>query len=115
MTETVPPTGGRPKFKLDKEQVKRLAELQCTMKEIAYIVGCSVDTIKRNCRDEMDYGYAAGKIKLRRAMFRNACENHSAPVQIFLAKNLLGMSDNGLVDSDENAPLPWNENTNDID
>ena len=109
MTETVPPTGGRPKFVLDKEQVKRLAELQCTRKEIAYILGCSIDTIKRNAQDSLDYGYAAGKIKLRRAMFRNACENHNAAVQIFLAKNLLGMSDNGLIDGDDNAPLPWIE------
>jgi hypothetical protein len=111
MTETVPEKdkGGRPKFKLDKEQVKRLAELQCTLKEIAFVLGCSVDTIKRNARNELDHGYAAGKIKLRRAMFRNACENMSAPVQIFLAKNLLGMSDSGLVDSDDTAPLPWNE------
>ena len=42
-------------------------------------------------------------------MFRNACDNHNAAVQIFLAKNLLGMSDNGLIDSDDNAPLPWVE------
>tara|TARA_R110000737_G_scaffold350326_1_gene388956 strand:- start:303 stop:644 length:342 start_codon:yes stop_codon:yes gene_type:complete len=109
MTETVPPTGGRPKIDLDQEQVKRLAELQCTRKEIAYILGCSIDTIKRNAQDSLDYGYAAGKIKLRRAMFRNACENHNAAVQIFLAKNLLGMSDNGLIDGDDNAPLPWIE------
>tara|TARA_R100000951_G_C2600755_1_gene168103 strand:+ start:86 stop:442 length:357 start_codon:yes stop_codon:yes gene_type:complete len=111
-TETVPAQnkGGRPKHKLDKEQIRKLAELQCTIREIAYIFGCSTDTIKRNAQDALDYGYANGKIKLRRAMFRNACENHSAPVQIFLAKNLLGMSDNGLVDSEANAPLPWNEN-----
>lgn len=115
MTETVPPKGGRPKVKLDKEQVKKLAELQCTLKEIAYIQGCSIDTIKRNAQDALDYGYASGKIKLRRAMFRNACENHNAAVQIFLAKNLLGMSDNGLIDGEENAPLPWNENTDATD
>ena len=115
--ETVPTKnkGGRPKIKVDKEQVKKLAELQCTLKEIAYIFGCSTDTITRNCRDELDYGYASGKIKLRSAMFRNACENQNAAVQIFLAKNLLGMSDNGLIDSEDNAPLPWVENTNDID
>ena len=115
--ETVPTKnkGGRPKIKVDKEQVKKLAELQCTLKEIASIFGCSTDTITRNCRDELDYGYASGKIKLRRAMFRNACENQNAAVQIFLAKNLLGMSDNGLIDSEDNAPLPWVENTNDID
>ena len=115
MTETVPEKnkGGRPKFNLDKEQVKRLAELQCTIKEIAYIFGCSTDTIKRNAKAELDEGYASGKIKLRRAMFRNACENMNAPVQIFLAKNLLGMSDNGLIDSEDNAPLPWVENAAD--
>lgn len=109
MTETVPPKGGRPKIQLDKEQIKKLAELQCTLKEIAYIMGCSIDTVKRNAQDSLDYGYASGKIKLRRAMFRNACDNHNAAVQIFLAKNLLGMSDNGLIDSDDNAPLPWVE------
>ena len=116
MKETVPQNkGGRPKIKLDKEQVKKLAELQCTLKEIAYIFGCSTDTITRHCRDELDFGYASGKIKLRRAMFRNACENQNAAVQIFLAKNMLGMSDAGLIDSDEVAPLPWVENNSDID
>ena len=114
MTETVPQNkGGRPKIQLDKEQIKKLAELQCTIKEIAYIMNCSHDTIKRNAQDSLDYGYASGKIKLRRAMFRNACENQNAAVQIFLAKNLLGMSDNGLIDSDDNAPLPWVEDATD--
>jgi len=115
--ETVPTKnkGGRPKIELDKEQVKKLAELQCTIKEISYIMNCSTDTIKRNAQDALDYGYAGGKIKLRRAMFRNACDNHNAAVQIFLAKNLLGMSDNGLIDGEENAPLPWNENTDATD
>jgi hypothetical protein len=31
-----------------------------------------------------------------------------ASVQIFLAKNFLGMSDNP-VDSEANAPLPWSD------
>lgn len=113
MTETVPDKnkGGRPKIELDIEKIERLAELQCTQKEIAYVMGCSEDTIKRRpeAKLSMQIGYAKGKIKLRRAMFRNACENMSAPVQIFLAKNLLGMSDSGLIDSDDVAPLPWNE------
>ena len=39
-------------------------------------------------------------------MLKNACVNMSAAVQIFLAKNLLGMSDSP-IDSEANSPLPW--------
>lgn len=105
--------GGRPKVHVfDYELIERLAELYCTQKEIAHVLGCSNDTIRRDkkAKEAIEVGYSKGKIKLRRAMFRNACENMSAPVQIFLAKNLLGMSDGGLIDGDETAPLPWNEN-----
>jgi hypothetical protein len=42
-------------------------------------------------------------------MFKNACDNMNAAVQIFLAKNVLGMSDS-VIDSSANTPLPWNEN-----
>jgi hypothetical protein len=42
-------------------------------------------------------------------MFHNACVNHNAAVQIFLAKqaSILGMSDTGGANNDE--PLPWQE------
>jgi hypothetical protein len=54
------------------------------------------------------------KIRLRKAMFRNACELNSAAVQIFLSKNILGMSDSP-VDSEANAPLPWTEADTTVD
>jgi len=47
------------------------------------------------------------KIRLRRAMFKNACDNNNAAVQIFLAKNILGYADQPMA-SEANAPLPWN-------
>lgn len=97
---------GKPKIKLDGEQIIRLSELQCTVGEIAYVMGVSTDTIRRRFRDEMDLGKAQGKIKLRRAMFRNACEKDHASVQIFLAKNLLGMSDSP-VNTEDDIILPW--------
>lgn len=103
---------GRPKVHVfDYEQILRMAELQCTRKEIAHILGCSDDTVKRDPKalEAIERGKAFGKMKLRRAMFRNACENNSAPVQIFLAKNMLGMSDDGMRGDDNNQPLPWNE------
>jgi hypothetical protein len=56
----------------------------------------------------MQKGREDMKISLRRAMLNNACHNNNAALQIFLAKNMLGMSDNP-IDNDDNAPLPWQD------
>tara|TARA_R110000850_G_scaffold113890_6_gene228579 strand:- start:407 stop:799 length:393 start_codon:yes stop_codon:yes gene_type:complete len=104
--------GGRPKVhKFDYEQIIKLGELMCSRREIAHVLGCSTDTIKRDSKalEAIELGFSQGKIRLRRAMLRNACDNMNAAVQIFLAKNLLGMSDQGLIDGAETQPLPWNE------
>lgn len=101
---------GRPKIELDTEVLIKLAELQCNLTEIAYVMGVSKDTLKRNYSEEIEIGKAQGKIKLRRAMFRNACENDNAAVQIFLSKNLLGYSDSPN-NSDDDSILPWEGGT----
>ena len=101
-------TTGRPKIELDTSVLTKLAEIQCNLKEMAYVMGCSVDTLKRNYMDVIEIGQAQGKIKLRRAMFRNACENDHAVMQIFLAKNLLGMQDQPR-NTDDNDILPWDD------
>jgi hypothetical protein len=41
-------------------------------------------------------------------MLKNACVNLNAAVQIFLAKNMLGMSDNGMT-SDSSKVLPFTD------
>ena len=97
---------------IDVEQLKRLAELQCNMTEAAYVLGISRKTIMGSYRDDWEVGVALGKIKLRRAMFRNATEKDNAAVQIFLSKNLLGYSDNGMV-GDDDGILPWDDIKND--
>jgi hypothetical protein len=48
------------------------------------------------------------KVKLRRAMFKNACDNMNAAVQIFLSKNILGMADVP-INSAGSEPLPWSD------
>ena len=98
--------GGRPKIELDRDQIRKLAELHCTIKEVAYVMGVSADTIERNYRDVYDEGLAFGKIKLRRAMMRNATELNNATIQIWLSKNLLGYTDNP-VNDDDTVILPW--------
>lgn len=97
---------GRDKKVIDPLEVEKLAALGCRDNEIANWFGIKEDTLRYNFTDNLVKGREDLKITLRRAMLDNACRNMSAAVQIFLAKNILGMSDTG-TDSESNAPLPW--------
>ena len=99
---------GRDKKIVPPDEVYKLAALGCKNIEIADWFGVTEDAISRNFAAELTKGRVAVKISLRRAMLNNACQNNSAALQIFLAKNFLGMSDNP-TDSEANAPLPWND------
>lgn len=110
MAEKKPETrGGKINFTPEqRQQIQKLAELQCNNREIAYIMGCSRETIERHYRDEVDLGKTEGKIKLRRAQWRNAIENENVTMQIWLGKNVLGQTDSPL-DEESNQILPWSE------
>ena len=45
-------------------------------------------------------------------MLKNACVNNNAAVQIFLAKNMLGMSDSGM-STDNSKVLPFTDDDDD--
>jgi hypothetical protein len=99
---------GRDKKVVDPEEVEKLAALGCKDSEIANWFGIQYDTLRNNFSEQLTKGREDLKITLRRAMLNNACKNMNAAVQIFLAKNLLGMSDNGQ-ESDDKKPLPWSD------
>mgnify|MGYP003624705716 FL=1 len=99
---------GRDKTIVPQDQVEELAALGCNNKEIANFFGVKEDAISRNFAAELVKGREVMKIKLRRAMFKNACQNMNAAVQIFLAKNVLGMVSEP-AQGEGSAPLPWNE------
>jgi hypothetical protein len=87
---------GRPRKKIlisPERFATALAEKQCTNIEIASKLGISVDTLTRNYAEFLDKGRQSGKIKLRQAMFVSALVKGNVVAQIFLAKNILGMSD----------------------
>ena len=93
------------------EQVYDLAVLGLNNKEIGRFYNVSDATIARNFAAELQKGREMTKIKLRRAMMKNACDHMNAAVQIFLAKAVLGMSE---VNNESNEALPWIEgDTND--
>jgi hypothetical protein len=74
--------------KLNEKLVKDLAEIQCTMGEIASICGCSVDTLERKYADVIKHGRDHGKRSLRRAQYLKALEGNPAML-IWLGKHYL--------------------------
>ena len=52
------------KYKIDTEQVKKLAQFGCTNKEIGEFFGCSADLIEKSYSEFLIKGRANGKIRL---------------------------------------------------
>jgi len=100
---------GRDKTVVPPDQVYELAAIGCTDGEIAGFFGVKEDTLRYNFAAELTKGREYVRIRLRRAMFKNACDHMNAATQIFLAKqtSILGMSDSGGATNDD--ALPWVE------
>jgi hypothetical protein len=92
---------GRPtKFNAQKVvEAEALAQAGLPQKQMAAFWGISEDSITRwkdehpEFADALKKGEAAKNIKLLQAMFTNAIEKMNPAIQIFLAKNWLGMKD----------------------
>lgn len=111
MDETEVNKGGRPKFEFTEEQIaqiKKLAEIHCTIKEIGYVMDIKYDMLRKYAMDWIEEGKSVGKIRLRRAQWQNALDEKNVTMQIWLGKNILGQSD-GKSDEDSNIILPWDE------
>jgi len=89
----------RPRKKIDPEQVRTLAKINCTMIEIAAVVGCSVDTLERRFADVIKECREQGRMSLRRAQWKKALEGHPTML-IWLGKQELGQKDQQAIDID---------------
>jgi hypothetical protein len=103
---------GRNQVVVPPEEVEDLAALGCTDRDIANWFGIKEDTLRYSFTEYLVKGRENLKISLRRAMLKNACVNLNAAVQIFLAKNMLGMSDTGM-NSDNSKVLPFTDDEDD--
>ena len=110
--------GGRPKKVITKKLFEELCKLQCSKEEICDAVGINEKTLTRWCKETYNKGFyevfkikrGKGKMSLRRTGFKLSETN--AAVWIFLAKNMLGMTDKPLEDADTNPPTPVTVNIN---
>jgi hypothetical protein len=90
------------------EDVYKLAALGMSNREIARWFDIDHQVVNYNFQTIIDKGREDMKTSLRKAMLKNAMSGNAA-LQIFLAKNMLGMSDNPHV-TEDNKILPWNDN-----
>lgn len=89
------------------DEVYQLGALGCTDREIANWFGIDEQTLRYNFKDYLIKAREDIKQRLRQAMLKNALGGN-AVMQIFLAKNMLGMSDNP-TNTDDDKILPWTD------
>lgn len=99
----------RPKIKIDADQVEKLAILGCSNVDIAYVLDVSVDTLARRFAEIINKGRAKRRTKLRQLMWQSA-EKGNVAILIFLAKNVLAMTDTPAHEGVENEKTEILEN-----
>jgi hypothetical protein len=93
------------------KQVHNLSLVQCTVEDLACMLGVSENTFVKFKAEfpvvqaAMDLGYGAGRASLRMTQFRLARKN--AAMAIFLGKNLLGQKDEQRFAGFDGGPIKW--------
>ena len=93
------------KYKIDTDQVIKLAQFGCTNKEIGEFFGCSADLIEKSYSEFLTKGRSEMKMRLRQLQWKSA-EKGNVTMQIFLGKNILGQQDK-IETSELDEPLVW--------
>jgi hypothetical protein len=87
--------------KIDENQIKALAAIDCTVEEIAAVMKCSTKHIQRYYRHIVREGREIGKMSLRR--FQNEAAKRGNPaLLIWLGKQRLGQKDKQEIGFDKN-------------
>ena len=96
---------GRPQKSIDEKVLANLSQIGCTQEEIGSIVGISARTLQRRFADLLEVNKNKGKASLRKKMYDKAVKKDNTMMQIFLSKNMLGMSDK-VQQTNVTEPLP---------
>ena len=83
---------GRPKTKIDKDQVRALAEIQCSWAEIASVLKTSRQVLQKRFNRVVEEGWLSGRMSLRREQMKAAMAGNVV-MMIWLGKQYLGQAD----------------------
>lgn len=92
------------------EQVRKLASLHLSYRDMAEFFGVKENTFRDNFRYEVERYRQVTKQRLMEAMLTNALEKMNPTVQIWLSKNLLGFTDQP-INTESSQVLPWLDET----
>ena len=79
---------GRPKVQLDEKKLEALAQINCTLEEMAEIMECGISTLQANYQHIIKRGRANLKMSLKRKQYEIAMKGN-VTMLIFLGKVLL--------------------------
>lgn len=82
----------RPILDLDETQIEKLASINCSLAEIAAVMGCSVDTLSLRYTEVIKKGRENGKSSLKKKQFEVAMKGN-VTMLIWLGKIILGQRD----------------------
>lgn len=88
------------------EEVRKLAALHCSYKDMAEYFGVKEGTFRDHFRTEVERARQKLKHRLSEAMIENAITRLNPTMQIWLSRNWLGMSD-GSEQTQAETVLPW--------
>tara|TARA_R100001460_G_scaffold9310_1_gene22591 strand:+ start:179 stop:646 length:468 start_codon:yes stop_codon:yes gene_type:complete len=88
------------------EEVKKLASLHLTYKDMADFFGCKETTFRDNFRSVVEKSRQVTKQRLMEAMLESAIVKQNPTILVWTSKNLLNWTDNP-VSSESNQTLPW--------
>lgn len=104
-----PGEGGVPRKEIDFKAFEGMCRIQCTLAEIAGVLGVSEDTVETRCKEQYERTFSEvykglsgqGKMSLRRAQMAMAQTNPT--MNIWCSKQYLGQRDMPLDDNAGNA------------
>jgi len=102
---------GQPKLDLDMDLMCNLAKIQCTLEEIAEIMGCDRQTIRNHMGDLYERSKQEGRSSLRRKQYMVAMEGNPTML-VWLGKNWLGQTDQ-VKEEKDSMILPWEDDAED--
>ncbi len=97
---------GRPKKVIDYALAEKLAHIQCTVSEIANMMGVARETLERDkqFRHIHEKGMENGRSSLRRLQWK-AAEAGDRTILIWLGKQYLGQKDRSEVTGKDGQPI----------
>jgi len=101
---------GENKRVINIDEVKKLAALHLTYKDMAEFFGCKENTFRDNFRSVVEQSRQTTKQRLMEAMLESAIVKQNPTILVWVSKNLLNWTDNP-INTDNNTVLPWNAET----